>query len=252
VRYARGEKGGAFSEFQDVTAADFILRPEFSDLFEVGIKTQFPEVNGFLNVIAYTTNYRDLQRSNLDIDTASFITSNAAGARTRGFEAEGGFSPAEGLTISAAIAYLDAFYTDYLNGPCRFDAPAGCEAQDRSGDRLENAPEWTGNVAVDFNRPVSDTLRVFGNATLNFQSDVNYREFANPLEVQEAFSKTDVRAGVGDVDGGWEVALLVRNLFEERTSALIFPTFPVGIVPTDRVHVPDALRSFTLQARIAF
>lgn len=255
VRYARGEKGGAFSEFQNVTPATFFLLPETSDLFEAGIKAQFPEIRGFLNVIAYTTDYRDLQRSALDINTAEFITSNAAGARTRGIEVEGGFSPVKGLSLSAAVAYLNAFYTDFPNGPCRASNPAfnapGC-AQDRSGDRLENAPEWTGNIAVDYDRPVTDTLRVFANATLNFQSDVNYREFDNPLEVQPAFSKTDIRAGVGDVGRGWEVALLVRNLFEERTSALIFPTFPVGLGPTDRVHVPDPLRSFTIQAKLSF
>ncbi|MEQ5788883.1 TonB-dependent receptor [Erythrobacter sp. NFXS35] len=255
VRYARGEKGGAFSEFQAVTPETFFLLPEFSDLFEIGVKAQFPEIRGFLNVIAYTTDYRDLQRSALDINTAEFITSNAAGARTRGIEAEGGFSPADGLTVSAAIAYLDATYTSFPNGPCAVDNPAfntpGC-AEDRSGDRLENAPEWTGNIAVDYDQPVNDTLRVFANATLNFQSDVNYREFDDPREVQQAFSKTDIRAGFGDIDRGWELALLVRNLFEERTSSLIFPTFPVGLGPNDRVHVPDALRSFTIQARISF
>jgi iron complex outermembrane recepter protein len=255
VRYARGEKGGAFSEFQAVTPATFFLLPEFSDLFEIGLKTQFPDIRGFLNVIAYTTEYRDLQRSALDINTAEFITSNAAGARTRGVEIEGGFSPLAGLTISAAVAYLDARYTSFANGPCtpanpRFNAP-GC-AQNRAGDRLENAPEWTGNVAVDYDRPVTDTLRLFANATLNFQSEVNYREFNDPREIQPAFSKTDVRLGVGQVDRRWELALLVRNLFEERTSSLIFPTFPVGLGPNDRVHVPDALRSFTIQARVSF
>lgn len=255
VRYARGEKGAAFSEFQNVTPATFFLLPETSDLFEIGIKAQFPEIRGFLNVIAYTTNYSDLQRSALDINTAEFITSNAAGARTRGLEVEGGLSPAEGLTISAAVAYLDAFYTSFRNGPCAADNPAftapGC-AQDRSGDRLENAPEWTGNIAANFDRPVSDRFRVFANASLNFQSAVNYREFDNPLEVQPAFSKTDIRAGFGDAGRKWELALLVRNLFDKRTSALIFPTFPVGLGPNDRVHVPDPRRSFTIQAKVSF
>ncbi|MEE4155231.1 MAG: TonB-dependent receptor [Erythrobacter sp.] len=256
VRYARGEKGGAFSEFQNVTQETFFLDPEFSDLFEIGLKTQFPEIGGFLNVIAYTTEYRDLQRS-VQVETAAeFFTLNAAGARTRGVEVEGGFSPAEGLTFSAAVAYLDAAYTDYPNGPCTIDnpnasAPGGC-AQDRSGDRLENAPEWTGNLAADFDKPISDTLRIFANATMNFQSDVQYREFGDPLTVQDGFSKTDVRVGFGDIDRGWQLALLVRNLFEERTSALIFPTFPVGIAPTDRVHLPDPLRTFTIQASASF
>lgn len=255
LRYARGDKGGAFSEFQNVTAANFILRPEKSDVFEAGVKAQWPSVGGFFSLVAFTTQYSDLQKSALDINTASFITSNAAGARTRGVELEGGVSPVKGLRLSGSIAYLDAFYTSWPDGPCRFDNPArlipGC-TQSRAGDRLQSSPEWTGNVAIDYDRPVSNTLRAFGNATLNFMSDINYQESGSPLEVQPAFSKTDVRLGVGDVNNRWDVALLVRNLFDVRTSSLIFEVFPVGIGPNDRAHMPDPRRSFTLQGRVAF
>ncbi|MBB6227910.1 iron complex outermembrane receptor protein [Polymorphobacter multimanifer] len=255
LRYARGDKGGAFSEFQNVTADTFILAPEKSDVFEAGLKAQFPEVNGFFSLVAFTTDYSDLQKSALDINTASFITSNAAGARTRGVELEASVSPVEGLRLSAAAAYLDAFYTSWPNGPCRFDNPArlvpGC-TQSRQGDRLQSSPTWTGNLAIDYDRPVSDSLRVFGSGFLNFQSDINYQESGSPLEVQTGFARTDVRLGVGSADRKWELALLVRNLFDVRTSSLIFEVFPVGVGPNDRAHVPDPRRSFTLQGRVAF
>lgn len=255
LRYARGDKGGAFSEFQNVTAANFILRPEKSDVFEAGIKAQWPRIGGFFSLVAFTTDYSDLQKSALDINTASFITSNAAGARTRGVELEAGVSPLQGLRLSGSVAYLDAFYTSWPDGPCRFDNPnrlvPGC-TQDRAGDRLQSSPEWTGNLTIAYDRPVNDKLRVFGNATLNFMSDINYQETGSPLEVQPGFSKTDVRIGIGDADQRWDVALLVRNLFDERTSSLIFEVFPIGVGPNDRAHVPDPRRSFTLQARVAF
>ncbi len=255
VRYARGDKGGAFSEFQNVTAATFVLRPEKSDVFEAGLKAQWPGIGGFFSLVGFTTGYSDLQRSALDINTASFVTSNAAGARTRGFELEAGVSPLQGLRVAGSLSYLDAFYTSFPNGPCRFDNPnrlvPGC-TQDRAGDRLQSSPTWTGNVSVNYDQPVSETLRVFGNATVNFMSDINYQEAANPLEVQPAFSKTDVRLGVGDADESWEVALLVKNLFDERTSSLIFEVFPIGVGPNDRAHMPDPRRSFTLQAKVAF
>lgn len=254
-RYARGNKGGAFSEFQNVTARDFILRPEKSDAFELGARLQVPQVNGFLNVTLFTTDYADLQKSALDLQTASFVTSNAAGARTRGVEIEAGVEPMKGLRLNAALAYLDARYTSWPNGPCRFDNPnrlvPGC-TQDRAGDRLQSSPEFTGNVSIDYNAPVSDSLRVFGNATLTFTSDINYQEALNRLEEQDGFSKTDIRVGVGGVRTGWEVALLVRNVFDERTSGLIFEVFPVGVGPNDRAHAPDPGRTVALQARFKF
>ncbi|MFN7176041.1 MAG: TonB-dependent receptor, partial [Thermaurantiacus sp.] len=98
-RYAQGSKGGAFSEFQAVTPDTFILRPEQSETFEVGAKLAFPAIGGFLNLAVFTTDYKDLQKSSLDINTASFVTTNAAGARTRGFELDAGFRIADGITI---------------------------------------------------------------------------------------------------------------------------------------------------------
>jgi hypothetical protein len=45
----------------------------------------------------------------------------------------------------------------------------------------------------------------------------------------------------------------VRNLFDKRTSGIIFQTFQPGTNPVvDRVHMPDPRRSVTLQARLRF
>jgi len=252
AKFAEGAKGGAFSEFQNVTAATFILRPEQSEAYEIGAKLSFPDIRGFLNVAAFTTDYTDLQKSSLEISTASFITSNAAGARTRGVELDAGFRPTPQLGVSIAAAYLDATYTSYPNGPCRFDAPAGCTVQDRSGDRIQNSPEWTGNINLDLDQPLNDGLRLLASWTTSYQSDINYQDTLSPLEVQDAFTKTDVRAAIADADRNWEVGLLVRNLFDKRTSGLIFQVFPVGVAPNDRGHLPDPRRTVTLQARVRF
>ena len=133
-----------------------------------------------------------------------------------------------------------------------FGAPATCESQDRSGSCLQNSPTWTGNVGVNLDQPISDLLRILGNWTTNYQSDINYQDTLSPLTVQEGFTKTDVRVGVADADDVWELALLGRNLFDKRTSGIIFNTFPVGVAPNDTVHLPDPRRSFTVQARLKF
>jgi iron complex outermembrane receptor protein len=251
-KFAEGAKGGAFSEFQAVTAATFILRPETSKTYELGSKFSFPDVRGFLNLALFTTKYTDLQKSSLDINTASFITSNAAGARTKGIELDAGFRPTDALRVSFAAAYLDATYTSYPNGPCRFPTQVGCTTQDRSGDRIQNSPKWTGNIGLDLDQPLNDRLRFLGSWNTNYQSDINYQDSLSPLEVQKAFSKTDVRGAIAADDKAWEVGLLVRNLFNKKTSGLIFQVFPVGVAPNDRAHLLDARRTFTLQGRVRF
>ncbi len=254
AKYAQGSKGGALIETAN-TLREFILRPEKAKSWEVGTKFQFPAIGGYLNLAAFTTDYSDLQKSSLDIQTASFIVSNAAGARVRGLELDAGIRPVDAVRISVAAAYLDAKYTSYPSGPCRFDNPqffvAGC-TQNRTGDRVQNAPEWTGNISIDVDQPISERLRLLANWTTSYQSTINYQDALSPLEEQPSFSKTDLRVGLADADRRWEVALLVRNLFDIRTSGLIFQTFPIGVAPNDRVHLPDPRRNFTIQARMKF
>jgi iron complex outermembrane receptor protein len=251
-RYAEGSKGGAFSETATFLK-DFLLEPEQARAFELGAKIDVTRLRGFVNIALYRTNYEDLQKSSLDVANAVFVTTNAAGARVQGVEVESAFRLADWLRAGASVAYLDAVYTDYPNGPCAFPRHVipNCQ-EDRSGDRLQNAPKWSGSVYADIDAPLNDRLRAFGNWTTSFRSDTNYQDILHPLEVQEAFSKTDLRAGIGGAERQWELAILVRNLFDKRTSGQIFQTFAIGTLPDDRVHLPDPRRSITLQGRIYF
>lgn len=252
VSYARGSKGGALVESAN-NIRDFLLDPEIAKSLEAGARLVFPSVRGFFNITAFTTDYSNLQKSTLNVADATFVTSNAAGARARGIELEGGFRPFTALQVTFAAAYLDTRYTDYPNGPCAFPnhTVPNC-VEDRAGDRLQNAPEFTGNIGLNYDQPISDKLRLGANWFTNFQSTVNFQDVLNPLEEQPAFSKTDIRASIGDIDRKWEVAFLVRNLFDKRTSGIIFNTFNIGVGPNDRVHMPDPRRSFTIQARARF
>jgi iron complex outermembrane receptor protein len=253
VTFAEGSKGGAFSETATLVR-DFVLDPEQAEAWEVGGKFSFPSFGGFLNIALFQTDYANLQKSSIDTEQAIFITTNAAGARVRGVELEGGARPTDWLRIGGAIAYLDSRYTDYPNGPCTFpnELVPNC-SEDRAGDRLQNAPDWSGNVFADLDVPLNDRLRLIGSWTTTFRSDVNFQDILHPLEVQQGFSKTDIRAGFTDTDRRWEAAVLIRNLFDERTSGIIFQTFQAGTNPVlDRVHMPDPRRSITLQARYRF
>jgi iron complex outermembrane recepter protein len=253
VRYAEGSKGGAFSETATLVR-DFVLDPEQAEAWELGGKFSFPSFGGFLNIALFQTDYTNLQKSSIDTEQAIFVTSNAAGARTKGVEVEAGARPTDWLRLGGAIAYLEARYTDYPNGPCAFprELQPNC-SEDRTGDPLQNSPEWTGNVFADVDVPLSDRLRLIGSWTTTFRSDTNFQDILHPLEVQPAFSKTDVRAGLTDADRRWELSVLVRNLFDERTSGIIFQVYQPGTNPVlDRAHMPDPRRSITLQARYRF
>src|SRR3546814_14737888 len=64
-------------------------------------------------------------------------------------------APTDGLTLSAAVAYTDAEFTE------TFISNAGIDLKGRAAPR---APKWSGNLSFDWEIPISDSLdfSVFG------------------------------------------------------------------------------------------
>jgi len=252
--YAQGSKSGGFNGASGAaTAQDYEFEDEESEAFEIGTKIVVPSINAFIGLSVFRTDYTDLQRSTLDINQAIFITGNAAEARSEGVEIEANWQPLPALRTSASLAYLEARYTSYPNGPCVFpnDSIPNC-SQELAGVQLANAPSWSGNVNLDVDQPVGNRLRLQAGLNASFQDDVFYQDAINPLERQTAFWKINIRAGLADSERRWSVSLVVKNVFDERTSSLIGKTFPVGIAPNDRIHFVDPPRTYTLQGRFNF
>lgn len=255
ARYAEGSKSGGFNgPVSSDTEATWMYEDESSETFELGVKGGDSRAN--VSVVLFETTYEDLQKSVLNIQTASFTTGNAAEARSRGVEIEGVWQSTENLRFDASVAYLDAKYTDYPGAPCPYGTPGfgqtgvSCNVK---GWRLTNAPKWSGAATAAYERPMTSALKFLGSATVSYRGDVYFQPSYNPLEMQEAFTKLDLRAGIASIDDRWTAALLVRNVTDEGSSALIFETFPFFINPQlDRVHVPDRPRTFTLQFSYSF
>ena len=95
--------------------------------------------------------------------------SNAASAEVYGVDFDASYAPENvaGLTLSTALAYNHARYVSFPNAPCGNGEtiPQGCDqvlnpttgrytSQDLSGEPLVRAPEWSGYVGFDYQRPV--------------------------------------------------------------------------------------------------
>lgn len=253
AQYAQGSKSGGFNGPTSTdTGATWEYQDESSDTIEAGVKGSFG--SGTLAVTLFNTNYEDLQKSVLNITTASFTTGNAAKAESKGVEIEAAWRPTEPLRLNASIAYLDAKYKDYPGAPCPSNPanPANCTTN-LKGFPLTSAPEWSGSLAANLEVPFGRALKFVGNLTAAYRDDVFYQPSYNPLEVQPGFVRLDLRAGIASADNRWQAALLVRNLTDKNTSGLIFETFPFFInTALDRVHLPDRPRTYTLQLNYRF
>jgi iron complex outermembrane receptor protein len=199
---------------QAATSGDFsslIFRSEEAIGGEIGIKSQWADRTFTLNATAYQYVFKDLQVQNFNASTIQFITSNAGELTTKGVDLESSWrTPVDGLRVSANLSYLDAQYTD------TFLQPGGAGGTiDLNGRRGSQAPEWSGNIAVDWTVPLSDSLELFlsGNAAYN-DGYITDEATLNDI-VQPSFWTLDTNVSVGHPDGKWKLALVATNLTDE-------------------------------------
>lgn len=257
LSYATGTKGGGFVSNDALLLfniqsgiATFQYDSERARSWELGGKFRFLDGKGQLNVALFRTKFADLQVS--EYNGTAFITGNAASAIAQGIEVDANVGIGDNWRIGGSFGYLDAHYKDYPGGACLYNAPPTCTPQTNNlaGTRLVRAPEWTGNAFVEAKYPVSASLYLLANLSANYQSRSFFQPDMNPFNSQLAYTKYDARLAVGREDGGWELALVGRNLTNEVTTTQGFNTPVFG--GDSHMALVGAPRTVTLQLSLDF
>ena len=198
---------------QAAASGDFsslIFRSEEAIGGEIGIKSQWAGRSFTLNATVYQYVFKDLQVQNFNPQTVQFVTGNAGELTTKGVDLEARWiTPVDGLSFSSNLSYLDTEYTD------DFVQPLGVSTVNLIGRRGSQAPTWAGNIAADWDIPLSDTLQLFlsGNAAYNdgyITDEATLNDF-----VQPSFWVLDANISIGHPDGNWKLSLIAQNLTDE-------------------------------------
>lgn len=221
--FARGTKAGGFDvRSNSVPGSTTVARPgafafeeEKADNFEAGLKYKTRDLA--VNLSLYRTTYKDLQTNVFD-GTLNFNVRNASGAKTQGIEADMRWALDEHFTLSGAVAYLDFEFTNFLNGQCYFqqvpDVAGGfCNY---TGKRNAVTPKWTGNLNGDFSHDLGGNLKLGINLNADYSSSYIAAANLDPRTRQGGYVKMGARLSLGHVDDNWSIALIGRNLTNER------------------------------------
>ncbi len=174
---------------------------------EIGFKSQWADRTFTLNATAYYYVFDDLQVQNFDAVAIQFITLNAGEVTSQGVDVEWNWrTPADGLTLSGNLAYLDAEFTD------TFITASGTDLDGRDAAR---APTWSGNFAADFFTPVSDSLEFGLSGNMIFSDDYIANEDSNNDFVQDSYVTFDATISLGDIDNRWKFSIIGVNLTDE-------------------------------------
>jgi iron complex outermembrane recepter protein len=227
ANYSKGYKAGGIS--MNVNAmGDFnptsptpaydpaFYAPEYVDAYEIGMKADYADGRGRLNVAIFYSDYDDIQISRFD--GLKFRTGNAATAVTQGIEIENEFAVTENLTSKIAITYLDD--TSFGEVPSDFDASLSNRDQ-------AFAPEWAGNLGLNYTDDLTDVLEVYSNFNLSY---IGEHFVSNDADVRQSYSLIDLSLGLRTTDGIWDIALFCQNCSDKEYITHAFPPPLIGSV----------------------
>jgi|CXWL01.1.fsa_nt_gi outer membrane receptor protein involved in Fe transport len=228
--YSRGYKAGGYNLDRqgffmrpDTTSAASLnieqthFDPEFTDAYEIGLKSTLFDGTTTLNLSAFYQQIHDYQLN--AFNGFNFITRNVPEMISQGAELELATHPIEGLTISGGLTYTDA----YFDSEVRFNPlTAGLGAADPNavfeGQPLALSPEWTATTAIAYEMPLSGDIRALFYLDGRWNSEYRTQTLGrDPLgrTDNEAFAIFNGRIGVGPEDERWSVEFWGRNLTDE-------------------------------------
>jgi len=253
-----GVKGGGFdARFLRRNNDPFFEYEEEEVLnYEVGFKSSLAGGNLQLNGAAFFSTVEDYQVSIFDGATAFFVQ-NAAEVETKGIEVDLKWLANENFLLSFSGVYLDAEYSSFPNAPCWAGTDANNRGncigrgtasafRDASGETNIFSPEFSFNLNLDYNFPLSSNWELRSVANINYSDDFLAASDLDPIySGVDSFTKVDLRFSLSSLDGKWDFALLGKNLTEEFSSG---SSNDQPLVPGNGYVSTDRLRSIALQA----
>ena len=224
LSYTEGYKSGGFNTSGDSSNPDGTPAQgtEFEDeqatAWELGIKTNFWDNRARLSTTVFRTEIEDLQVTSFR--GTSFVVGNAAAMTSQGVELEAQFAVTDELELGGSLAYLDSQFEDYKNAPCTIEqvAVTGAQcAQDLSGERGPNAPEWSGMVYANYEQAIGDSFIFRFNINGSYKDEYFLDGDLDPNTLQDSYFKINARIALAGREDNWEVALYGRNLTDETT-----------------------------------
>lgn len=228
VSWQHGEKAGIS---QVVNGISYKVDPEKTDSVELGLKSAWLNRTLIVNADVFVSNIKNYQQSVRIVDeyttalnnNGQFAYTSATGnvpkVRVSGIEVDAVYAGIPFTQIRVAGAYNLAKYRSFPNAaqPVENGFSGAPAYRDLSGQPLAGAPKLSFNIGADYRRPVFADKEFHTSANVAFTSRY-YSD--NALSSYSVIPKTwlaDWAIGLGRKDKSFDVSLVVKNLFNDKT-----------------------------------
>jgi len=261
--YGKGSKSGGFvSNTYGTTNATFVFKPEKSQNYEAGIKSTLFDGQVVLNVSVYDTKFDNLQVSVYNPTNSTYVTGNAASASSKGVEGSAAWYPMKNLDFTASAAYQDAKYDNYPGAACLASqpisvcnpaVPASFSANNLAGVGLPYTSKFSFSVQGHYRQDLANDHYIDGTIGIAGRSKYFDSDNQSPLfGIQKGYAKIDARIQYAPSDDKWHVALVGKNLTNEKTTGSAF-NLPAPITPVPRaILYLEETRNVAIEAGMKF
>jgi outer membrane receptor protein involved in Fe transport len=176
-----------------------LVKPEKVTAVELGLKTEFMDRRGTVNVAIFNSDYKDMQVS--QVGTATVILANASKARIRGAEVEVVMRPVPELTLNATVGLMDPEYTDFVNTDIRNNPT---QAVNVKGNQLSQVSKSQYAVGAEY-KAVWGGYRITLASDYAWRSKFYFTEFNTADAVQSGYGLLNFSASLRPASGPWKV-----------------------------------------------
>lgn len=259
--YAKGFRAGSYNIAALGGPQDFEFKPEYSTTYEAGIKSEL--FGGLIrfNIGGFQTTYEDYQLATFN--GFGYDIANAEEVESKGIESDLTALLFPGVILTAAVGYSDGKFIKYDTAGCPTVfyleeggiPPQGIAALppelkcDLSGQPLFRAPKWTGNVGLNFEIPIVDSLSLFAGASASYKGFEYMDSDLDPLDSQDSYWLYNALAGLKHPDGRWSIVVHGKNLGDR-----LVKTFSGDIPIQAGAHwaLTNSPRAFVVTAQYRF
>lgn len=266
-------------------ASVFDLRPERSRGYEIGVKSSWLDRKLDLSLSAFRQTFRGYIFSTAPVYVTNYTGTTyenpvrtVAGlgvgvpAKVTGVEAEIAFRPSNNFNLGASLAYARSRISNgqipcspvsppASNPPTIADVQGGSPSQQVAACLVSQpastmAP-FSASLRTEYSHPVADSAEGFLRGLLDFKGRTR-NEPQNPYDDVSSYGLINFFAGLRSDEGGWEVALFAKNLFNtfevlsRDNSAVALRTSAGTVLANYRLITTTEPREFGITARIAF
>lgn len=215
---SRAYKSGAIIPAGGLTRASYTpTTQERITAYEAGFKAPLFDGTTQLNGSAFFYDYEDKQVPYLVYDPAFGVLpalGNVPKSEVQGIELQLVTRPLDGLDLSVAATYLDTEVTE------DFLVPTGLSPTDVSnvkGVELPNTPDLSIVADSQYRWNVNSSMEMYVGAGLTYVGDAfsRFPQRSGGAPILPSYTLLDLRAGIGPVDGNWDIQIWGRNVTDE-------------------------------------